>query len=173
MVKLNGSKGLSLLGLIIAVAMLSSALVIMSHTFIGRNRLVNRSRESLIATNLAREGLELVRAWRDTEWINSTGTSWADPLCAGDLIFALDARTSRESFSKLPAAEAEIFIASDGEWTHDPAGEVTDYRRRLAVDCSEIASDPARLTVSAEVTWLQEGTERTLVLRDQLFNWLP
>jgi len=78
--KISNQKGQSLLELLVALFILVSALaatVVLIVTSINAGR---EGRNRLIATNLAREGIELVRNIRDSNWSDPNSIQWNDGL---------------------------------------------------------------------------------------------
>lgn len=168
---LNHNQGLSLLGTLIAVFVLSTVALAGSQLVVRTGQSVRLSRESFTATLLGREGLELVRALRDTNWFlrRSDSRRWTQGLCAGD--FTLDPDMVRRLTGMGDLAAAQLYIAHNGEWLHTVTDHPTPYQRLLTVNCSQ--SDTTVL-VTAKITWQgADGRSHAWNISEQLYDWLP
>lgn len=82
------NKGYSLLEVIIAVFILTVALIAIISLTMSTRIISERSSEELVAINLAREGIEVVRQIRDNNWLaieqgQSSYSQWNDGLHDG------------------------------------------------------------------------------------------
>src|SRR3990167_8327200 len=75
----KASRGFSLVEVTIAIAVLTAAVIGITSLTNYSLRLARVARQQLIAANLAQEGMEIVHALRDTNWI---ATKLADSACA-------------------------------------------------------------------------------------------
>lgn len=175
----NKQAGLSLLGTLVAVIVLALAVVIGSRLTARTQQAGRLSRESAIAATAAREGLELVRAVRDTNWFlqRSDNRHWTHGLCTNpntgetfdERQFTLDAKTVRRLEPVGDSQSSLLTVENNHEWTHSSSGQPTPYRRVLTVDCRD---RDVGLIVSAAVTWVSNsGQERTLTLSERLYDW--
>lgn len=176
----NKQAGLSLLGTLVAVIVLATVVVVASRLTARTQQAGRLSREDFAAATIAREGLELVRAVRDTNWFlaRSDNRHWTHGLCTnpdtGEIFaerqFTLDAATVRRLDPVGDSQASLLSIADNGEWTHHTAGTPTPYKRVLTVDCRD---RDVGLIVTSTVSWLSNaGVERTLTLRERLYDWL-
>jgi len=76
----DNNNGQSLLELLIAITVLVTALVATVVLIINSIEAGKASRNKLIGTNFAREGIEIVRNIRDSNWIDPNGVNWDDSL---------------------------------------------------------------------------------------------
>jgi len=86
---IRNQKGQSLMELLVALFILVSALaatVVLIVTSINAGR---ESRQRLISTNFAREGIEIVRNVRDSNWSDDTGVAWDDGLTDSNYVTAI------------------------------------------------------------------------------------
>jgi hypothetical protein len=167
----RNSQGLSLIGILVAVWILLTGSLAISRILVARERTVEISRDRIVATASAREGLELIRAIRDTNWFS--GSNWTNTLCGGTP-FILDARMVINNFPPLvpaTAAEEELFITSQGEWVHDnsSANTASGFSRLLSVDCANESSNPAFIIATSTVRYSSDTVE----IKENLYNWLP
>lgn len=193
MFRILNQKGQSLLELIVAIMILGmvlTATVVLIVTSINAGR---ESRYKLIATSLAREGIEITRNIRDSNWADPFSASWneglnidttATPVIDGinpiTLNFADDdftviklnnsaylqgstASGSNTQFYRLLTFEA-ICRASDGtESFPDPDANSP------ANDCG--ADAEVGLRVIAEVRWPSSSSNKKIIIEDRLYDW--
>jgi len=120
MATLKSKKGLSLIGVLIATTLLSGSVIFIGRLLTNRSDVVGISRDLLIATNNAREGLELVRAVRDTNWIQKQ--EWTSGICSGaiDQFNTVQAQLFKRTVTiDCAAAEANpafIIVTSTVSW---------------------------------------------------------
>lgn len=166
------NKGFSLIEVLVALAFLTIVSLSVIQLVTRARQAAEVARQDFVAANLAREGLELVRAVRDTNWFASSDRSlWIqDDMCD---TFTYDSEMLREGADVGSEAVADLYIQDNDEWTHSAAGESTPYQRVLTVDCNDKDSDPAFVTVTAEVRWQNRGLPHEVVLKEKLYNWLP
>lgn len=168
----SNNRGLSLLGTLLAAFLLTATAVATSQLVARTQRASGSSREALTAIMLAREGLELVRALRDTNWFLSLSDNrqWTQGLCDQEE-FTLDARAVRNLDGSGDSEKAQLYIADNGEWTHEESEKATAFRRSLSIDCSD---QGISLLVTSRVTWPSGGKgERTWIVSERLYDWLP
>lgn len=177
--------GFSLVGLLIAAFIIVMVVMASSRLFGSAQKAATISREKFIALNVAREGLELVHAMRDNNWFTNTDRSfWLDHgLCVDNAdnhqIF-IEPKTVRNNDTATNDGSSNLYINHDTkQWTHESAnGEQTPYSRQISIDCSTkdgVPADnkPAFVTVTSTVTWQSANQDKSVVLKEQLYNWLP
>lgn len=166
----TNNRGLSLLGTLLSAFLLGSAVVAVSQLVVRTERSTQTSRELLAATALGREGIELVRALRDTNWFlrPSDGRHWTQGLC-DKTEFTLDARAVRQFDPAGDKESAPLSRADNGEWVHQSTGQPTPYQRVLSVDCGE---KDTSILITARVAW--QGADRKdheWVISEKLYDW--
>ncbi len=157
--------GFTLVEVLVALALLTIALVPIFTLSTNALRLSARISNLFISTNLAQEGIEVVRAIRDADWFQELpfGTSLA--LCATGCTVQYD--------SSGPLAGVSVTTPLK----LDPATGLYQYTTGTATifqRASTVTSISAvHLKVVSEVTWTEQGTERTTTLEYHLFDWFP
>jgi len=174
-------KGLSLIDVIFAIGIILVGLI----TILSLLRYViiagRISNDKFIATNLAEEGIEIVRAIRDSNWKQNM-TNDSDPTTT---IFPINVPTNYNvdynNTTLLPYVDTVLKI--DGSWfySYDASGTPTKYKRRIYLDptkngtnkCTDDAfanyDNTQCIAVVSEVKW----ENYTLVVEDRLYNWRP
>lgn len=168
-------KGLSIIGLLVAIWILLTAALGLSRVLVVREKTVDISRQRLVAATVAREGLELMRAVRDTNWFNSR--PWTSDLCdpaappfsASFILDATMVNNGTPPVTPVSLAQEELFINAQGEWLHDSSSgnRPTGFRRLLTVQCA--SATPLVLQLTSRVAY---GTS-TVEVKEELYNWLP
>jgi len=190
------SRGFTLLETIVALAVIMAAVV-------GPVALITRgifsasfSKNKLIATNLAQEGIELVRTVRDNnvlcdttngtttwEWNRNPGGGFITDGYYAVYVNAVTAiqRSNCNTLADIPtpllsptSAEGEV-VRFDGQ-VYGNSGVPTIFRRGVFVDFSPATPDsgiPAQdqLDIISRVTWNEKGIPRNIELRERLYNW--
>lgn len=195
MARLSGSSGLTILGVLVASAAFATILVASFGLVARTTREVGRSRENFTATNLAREGLELVQFIRDsnmqlctpgnTNAVCSANPAWTgnvlggDTLCDGDgenqlIVDRHNAIPGGVRVQKIAAPGVDqLFLAAGNHYQHHAGAATTpSYSRRITVDCSrQAAANNEHIVVISAVTWANRGEDHTIELRSHLYNW--
>jgi hypothetical protein len=158
------------------------------------------SSDRLIASNLAREGIELVKEIRDSNWLTgavinaglSDGTDysaipvWTDAQFTG-LDFTPDAISDADAVVKMSSTNAETIGALYVQGSSYP-GTDTIYRRLLllepicwdgvSADTTIVgegsdcgASSVVGVHITSTVTWDKRGKTRTSQIVDEMYDW--
>jgi len=109
-----------------------------------------------MASQLGREGIEIVRNIRDTNWLE--GSAFDNGLSDG---------VWRVQYNKdflLSGADEPLRIASTGFYNYD-AGSLTNFKRKVTL--SHSTSDSLRIKV--EVSWPGRGSP--LEIEEILYDW--
>lgn len=188
-------RGQSLTELMIAMSVIIVGLAAASAVILSNVRLQERSADQVAAANLAREGTELAKALRDSNWIAGGATAFNQGLSSGtdytavprmdggafiDFDFTPDDLTDAETVMKrsTDAGSTGMFVQGTGA-----SGSNTVFRRLVTMlpicsdyslasegsDCGGL--DVVGVRVRSEVTWTKrEGTKSTTV-EDDLYDW--
>jgi hypothetical protein len=145
----------------------------------------------IIANNLARESIEVIRSIRDSNSL--AGAPWDTQLEPTEAaITILDPSASMNPW-QLTTGDPQLYI-TNGYYTHLAGnGIVSAFRRQVALDsiCSGTVGQPnageetlvaapagcplgttrVGLRVRASVTWNERGRDRSINLEDYLYAW--
>jgi Tfp pilus assembly protein PilV len=204
MAKLNArssttqSAGLTLIGVMVATLIFALVLIATFNLMARTTRESGRSREIFTATNLAREGLELVQQVRDTNMLRCPkGT--VDPKCTPDFkwtdnfygvvkLCADDSANRRLFVDRIDtdviasgvlvqelssSASASLFLNGD-RYQHAPTATSTPYSRRIEIDCTnhnQQAIGDEHIIVTSIVTWSSRNDDHEVRLSNQLYHW--
>ncbi len=194
--KFKNQSGQSLVEMIVALAIILTGLIGALTLTISNLSASGEAGTRVVATNLAREGLDVVRNIRDTNWLKNS--PWDDLLYAGTDYTAIavfnPAADPAWQLNFAPAAidetAAKLYLSVDNLYLQDvipPAGTETLYARLLTLDpiCLNLTTKTETVTGSAcvggeekigirvksEVAWTESGRSHSIVLEDKLYNW--
>jgi len=167
-------KGLSLLDVIFAIGIAVVGLL----GIIGLLRYViilgRASSDRFIAVNLAQEGIEIVRAVRDSSWPAPYMSIYASAIFP--IGSATNYKVDYRQTALLPyVSEDDTILNIDGAGFYSyAAGTATKFKRRIYLDptiqCTADINDNGQcVKVVSEVKW----GNYTLVVEDRLYNWKP
>lgn len=155
---LTCNKGFSLLEVIIAIFVITIGIT-------GAVNLINFgissatvSKSQIIATNIAQEGMEIVRGVRDSNWIEDV--NWNDGLGAGDY------RAQYNSRDLLTFSDIPLRIDSSGYYQYDTGIDSLYYRKITINTISAI-----EIEVTSEVSWSERGRSHAVSAKGRLYDW--
>ena len=195
--KFYGNKsGLGLIEVIVALAVVITG-VVSGLTLTSYNLDASvASQTRLIAANLAREGLEVVRSLRDSNWL--AGNPWNSNIVAADkyrLIVQFDPSANAWSTvsqdTDLAACDAcQIYLDEANDvYGHDDTKTLTGYRRLLTKRdicwptgvteallaegevCGDYGYPLAGWQLESEVSWTEQRQIRTISVIDKIYDW--
>ena len=164
--------GFTLIGLLFALAFVVIVVVAIGTLTAQTFGISRASKERFIATALAREGIDLVRALRDDNWFaygpGTTSMLWrggnpatgvgspeeqARAICNGTWIIS----SENQKLNPLGGASpnGELFLTVGGSelrYDHDPSGTPTIYRRTVTIGTGDTGSGDCGETVSSSQT---------------------
>lgn len=156
------NKGFTLIETLVALAVLSTALIGVLSLIILNISNARNVEKNLIAANLAQEGIEVVRNMRDNDW--HEGNDFGSFLPAdGEYRVQWNDTVLRN----LDGNPVLLFAEDSGMYGYD-MGQSTAFKRKIFI---EKISD-VEIKVAVTVEWELKG--RTLILgaESHLFDWL-
>ncbi|MFA4871806.1 MAG: hypothetical protein WC610_01980 [Patescibacteria group bacterium] len=160
---LNNCRGQGLLELIIAIGVITVGMFAVWTLFLSNFSGEKEASARIVASNLAREGIEIVKNIRDTNWLRAEVNDktcvpatneickWNDGLSDGnyvpDNIFTVTENEYLKLFSvgnaTIDDSGARLNINNDGFYVNQ-AGTATPYRRLITIDsicCADADAD--------------------------------
>jgi Tfp pilus assembly protein PilV len=180
----KASQGFTLIGVLVATVIMGLLAVVMAQLLTRAEPIVDLGREQFIAVNLAREGLELVRTTRDSNWLSQDdrGLWLTNGICDSEDVsyfdtnrsFTIDVDMVQNIDGVGDVQQSRLYIKNNGLWIHDnQTGSPSPYSRVMTVDCISKEDDPPLITVTSAVSWQSRGEEREVIVNEKLYNWLP
>lgn len=161
MMRTKKQSGFTLIEALVALVFLSVSLIPVSYAVSSSMRSAKDIGNNLIAANLAQEGIEVIRAVRDTNWFQ--GKTFDADLGDGDYEVEWNSKTPLSPF-----ASRYLYLDANGRYSYE-AGSATQtpFRRRLSVQ--KVSS--VELLITSEVTWSEREQERSINIEEHLFDW--
>jgi prepilin-type N-terminal cleavage/methylation domain-containing protein len=150
-------KGFTLIEMLIAVSVMTIGIVGVYALVPQIISVTASNTDKLIASQLAREGMELVRNIRDTNWLKNANWDAGLTGCIGGC--EMDYNDSALSFF----AGRKLKIDANGFYNYE-SGNESKFVRKITITPS---SDT--LTVKVEISW--EGKYSPYSVTEKLYNW--
>jgi hypothetical protein len=188
--------GQGLIEMVIAMAVILTGIIGALALTISNLSGVGEGGTRTVASNLAREGVEVVRNIRDANWLKNQ--AWDAGLKNGNdhtaiAIFNPAANKWSLNFSpeNIDDAEARLY-RDDGVYVQDvitPSGTPTIYFRLLSLDeiCENdvslaeviktsedsclVGETKVGIRIKSEIKWTESGRTHTLTAEDRIYDW--
>lgn len=162
----NKNDGFTLLEVIVALGVFAvaiSAVLTLANQSIGTSRV---AKARLVASSLAEEGIEAIRNFRDTNWINDGDWQVGPPntLANGDY----ELTVSSGGLSLQVFADRFLLFDSSTGFYNYTSGSPTTYKRKITISG---IGNPSEMTVVSLVSWQVDSQNYTFSLEEKLFNW--
>lgn len=193
----KNKSGQSLIELIVAVAIIQVGLLSVWSLFLSNFNAEKESELRIVGANLSREGIELVKNIRDSNWlradrgdVNEEGTIWPwdEGLSSGVYSVSYDNGALEDEMY------GQLYIDAQGFYTNSSVGtKISPYKRTIelkSVCCSDNdgnlvcdgtnyqikeSTEPCSLRIGinviAKTTWSHSGSARSSVVEDIIYNW--
>jgi type II secretory pathway pseudopilin PulG len=155
---IKNNKGFSVLEMVIVVFIITMGLLGLSAVLIQNIGAQNVDKNSLIASGLAQEGLELVRTKRDGNWKNSL--DWNNGLVAGE--YLIDYNGGLRSGS-----DYRLYLNSAGFYDHNLSTISSIFSRKIII----IDNPDGSIGVQSEVVWLEKEKQKKYIVEENLYDW--
>ena len=177
--------GFTLVEVLVAIAIFTVAITGVITITVSGGISINSAKNNLTANYLAQEGIELMRAKRDSYVISGSTylQGWQDfttdvaSECSGpcDLdVASLDnlvPSSGRGFYSCAVFTDCNLSYTSDGFYVHG-SGTSTIFNRELTiVSFTNSGTVPTELQVTSTVTWKEGYTTKSVSLNESLFDW--
>lgn len=163
MKKEKRQSGFSILEIIVVLFVISFGLMGIVSLTMQNISVQHVNKNNLIASQLAQEGLELVRNMRDTNWLTMGSVPWNQGL-------EVDGTYKIDPFDGLQAVaginEAKLFLDGFGFYRHNAATS-TNFSRLITITNSSADS----LELKSEVQWKNRSNTFSYVAVTELYNW--
>lgn len=160
---MKNNKAFTLIEVIIAIAVITAALMSSMALITFSVSSIRVSKSKIIATNLAQEGLEIVRNIRDSNWLSykRSPENWRDGLGVGDY------RVQYNQLGLLSFSSTPLRRNSSSFYQYD-SGNNTPFYRKIVIE--HIGNN--QIKTVAEITWQERGRNQSIQVEDRLYNWL-
>lgn len=159
----SSQDGFTLIEALIALTLLAVGLIPAFIQASNALTLATSIQNSLVATHLAQEGTEVVRAMRDADWFNGAPFGTSLDACAGGCRVQYDSTAPLALNGNPPIARDPV----TGLFSY-VAGNPTAYRRMVTIT----AGSAHERTVVVSVMWDEKSGTKKFELEDHLYDWL-
>lgn len=143
-------KGFSLIEVLVALLVLSVGIAAIAILMVKNIKDLHTSKNQIIASMLAQEGIELVRNLKD-----NTAAFVTTPIIgkANGSDYRIDIGMSYANFLNNAASDKKLYLNS-GFYTHTNTGTPTKFSRKI-----EIANGTGQITVTCYASWNASGIQ--------------
>lgn len=150
---------------IIALGVLTAGIITTLTLVISSVNFSRNSEQMIVVVNLAREGIEMVRAIRDTDGF--------DAIAAGDQVININLdngdlgliTADNNTLADCSNCALELY---NGRYLHNTSGgEITIFKRMIII--TDLSSYEKK--VLSKVYWMERGREHSYILESYLTNW--
>ncbi|SRR6056297_3546610 len=165
----NNNQGFTILEIAVSMTIISVGMLGVLALINQNIKVEDLDKNKILASQLAQEGLEVVRNVRDYNWlIHTTPTDeWKDGIIHdGD--YTVDYRSNvNDTPDSISASSTRLYRNSQGFYDHDSDGEPTSFSRIIRIDSESSAST----SVTCLVQWKDRGNTYEYVADTVLYNW--
>jgi len=158
---INSNKAFTLLEMLIAIAIVVVGALGVFSAVAKYSTLTQNEKDSLTAAYLCQEGIEIVKNFRDTNWLNGAST-WKDGLACSS---GCEADFDDTSLSAFSSTDYLYIDSATGlyQYDHETADTETFYTRKIIV--TEVGDD--ELDIQVDVVW----PGHTMTVKENIYNW--
>lgn len=165
------NRGFTLVEVLVALTLLTTALV---PAFVLASNAVNlsvRIKNSLTAADLAQEGVEVVRAIRDDNWFAEEAAPLeANGLSECDTAAGCQVQWDSPQMEKLSGNPFLKIDPATGLYQYGPSGAPDSiFHRKITI--TEVVPG-IEVAVISKVEWMEHGKPKEVSIEYHLFNWL-
>lgn len=176
MIKKNKQSGQSLMEAIVAIAILLMVVMAVLALTISGVTGQKENEQQVIANNLAREGIELIRNLRDSNWL--AGVAWDTGFSdSGEGIIDYVSASVDYGFSS-----SQLDLDIDGFYSHQPSGFYSRVVQISSICYSPVSGEIIRQSCDAGeqkigvkvvslVSWQDDDNFKEVRLEDLLYDW--
>lgn len=163
--KLKSNQGFSILEIMAATVVITIGLTSMMTLSSQSLKIQNINKQELIASQLAQEGMELVRNIRDMNWILEK--DWAQNLSDGNFIIDYTkVDTSLTSVFDLDDSRTDLYLDGNGFYQHSSTGTSTIFSRMIS-----ISKSTASTTVTSTVKINNGNNTKDYAITSVFYDW--
>lgn len=153
------SKGFSIGEILLSLFILSFVLVLMTNLLVKSILHSTDSRDRIVASQLAQEGVELVRNVRDNNWANGDGMCSAGFPNNDNNKCVIDRDDAGSVCNNTPPVDFyDLKIDSESFFSHNN-GTATKFKRKIEIDYNGASCNAAgttQVTITSMVVWGEE-----------------
>lgn len=172
-------KSQTLVEVLVAIGITVIALIGILNIALSYLALGGQTAERTIANYLAREGIEISRIIRDSQWLNPIKV-WPYGLENDKWIAQYDDTSfTAATFSGDETIEnctnCQLYLTSDGFYNRTQTGTATIFRRMITIstgdDLGTVCNSDCEKKIEVKVYWTERGRSHQITLESRLTNW--
>lgn len=187
MLRLKKQLGQSLMETIVAIGVMLIVIIAILGLTVSSIAGQKENEQQVVANNLAREGVELVRNIRDSNWLNES-VDWDEGI-DGNSHGIIDVKDSFIDYDS--SLLSRLYIDSEGLYLHDPddpTGRLSPFSRIVttqSICLPNLLEDAVRATrlgcltgelkvgikVTSRVNWRDSGRPKSVFFESLLYDW--
>lgn len=156
--------GFTFIETVVAVGIIAVGLSVIFNVAINNLIASETSKNTFIAAFLAQEGYELIRNFRDVNWLQATDTAqWlSSPISLADGNYEVDYN------DPAPQTNSSRLLKIDSGGFYNYESGVNSIFKRL-VNIKTTGTNQIKVTVT--VSWNERGKSKSLTTENLLYNW--
>ncbi len=165
----TSEKGFTLLEMLIAIVIVTIGVIAVFSATTRYTQQTQQERESLIASYLGQEGIEIVKNVRDSNWVS--GGTWGTGLtsCAS----GCEADYTSNTLTPWSDPGRSLYVVGSGSFqglyqyiSSPQSGDLmTQYRRKITI--AQVGGN--ELDIQVDVLW----KTYTMTIKENIYNWKP
>ncbi len=173
---LKNNSAFTLVELMVAIAIISTSMVAIFSLIIQNIQVQKVNKDTLTASMLAQEGVELVRSVRDENWLTPLAEVW-DGIDEVDNTFSIDFNFAIDRVPNIPTdSGARLYLNGNNFYDHTVVGGTpTQFYRLITIAPSGLDTDgdgnDDYMSVSSQVQWMRNGHPKNYVAETLLYDW--
>lgn len=164
---LKKQSGFSLLEIVVAIFIIVMGMVGVVSLITQNIQVQYINRNNLIASQLAQEGLELIRNKRDKNWLENNG--WLSGITPGAYRVDYTGYISLVSSMEETRLQQRDDLGQEGYYWYNADDSNTIFNRMITT--SQPESSPELLNVSCLIQWKDRGQTYQYIADTVLYNW--
>ena len=158
--KIKNKLGFSLLEVIIAIFIITLGLIGILSLVVQSIQVQYINKNNMIASQLAQEGIELVRNIRDNNWIDGLG--WKSGIGTGfyiiDYINGINSNIS----------DTKLYIDGNGFYKHGLEATTSNFNRLIEITDTDNGDG---IDVKSTVIWQEKNNSHSYIAETELYDW--
>ncbi len=163
--KQNHKQGFSIVEVIVAASIVAMGFIGVISLSTQNTQIHLTNRNVLVASQLAQEGMELIRNIRDSNWLE--GKSFTEGIVPDvNPYFSLDYTRGRFSIASPNDPLSRLYLDGNGYYAHLLSGTPTQFYRYFTV-----ANNGNNLEASCIVSWREREKQKNYQAKTMLYDW--
>ncbi|MFH1232730.1 MAG: prepilin-type N-terminal cleavage/methylation domain-containing protein [Patescibacteria group bacterium] len=168
----NTQNGFSLIELIVCLFIINLGMIGVLSLVLQNIKVESTNKNALIASQLAQEGLELVRNQRDNNWLGTGG--WKDNIVNFStyiIDYSYKSGNVITGVSEIDDEKTKLYINKDGYYIHESTSNSPTIFSRLISASYNDNDEEKYLDIKSKVYWKERGRDYNYEAEVYLYDW--